>query len=165
MKKILEEKLLEFIDEKYHEMFEFFDTKFGYSAKINSSVLIRIYTDIKSCYRLEFIKNADTMEYFKGKDIAKEKESVYQIDCAKKQEALFKTLDSLKEPISIQSNRIANNYHVDSFGCCGHYEECSNAKRCIMADVDKDFYRGCQYRKNLENGNIFYGKVSNKQEL
>lgn len=44
---------------------------------------------------------------------------------------------------------------VDSFGCCGHYRECSNLRKCLFND---DTHKGCQYRINLENGHIFYGK-------
>ena len=40
------------------------------------------------------------------------------------------------------------------FGCCGAYKDCSIAGRCIHgAETD---YAGCQYRKNLEAGRIFY---------
>ena len=43
-----------------------------------------------------------------------------------------------------------------SFACCSQYEACSDAKRCIH--VNQLYSRACQYRKNLENGKIFYGK-------
>ena len=42
----------------------------------------------------------------------------------------------------------------EKFGCCHRYKECSDAKKCLHPDL---FYsRACWYRKNLENGNIFY---------
>lgn len=42
-----------------------------------------------------------------------------------------------------------------TFGCCSKYEQCSDARKCIH---DYKLYaKGCQYRKNLENGLIFYG--------
>ena len=47
---------------------------------------------------------------------------------------------------------------VFEFGCCQRYEQCSDAKECLIKDTDPIFARGCQYRKNLESGRIFYGK-------
>lgn len=47
----------------------------------------------------------------------------------------------------------------ESFGCCGRYVECSDAKQCIHPD--KLFARACAYRRNLEKGKIFYGKNKN----
>ncbi len=47
----------------------------------------------------------------------------------------------------------------DGFHCCGKYNECSDAKKCVHRE---DFYaRGCSYRKNLEVGRIFYGQNRN----
>lgn len=45
------------------------------------------------------------------------------------------------------------------FGCCNDFILCSDARRCLKAK-DPD-YNGCQYRKNLEAGRIFYGKNRN----
>lgn len=58
-------------------------------------------------------------------------------------------------------NRIVQ-YRIDnfvpsmpSFGCCDKYMVCSEAKKCVQ---DNPFYfRACQYRKNLLEGNVFYG--------
>ena len=41
-----------------------------------------------------------------------------------------------------------------SFACCSRYEECSKEKKCIHKN--KLYAMACQYRKNLEAGNIFY---------
>ena len=46
------------------------------------------------------------------------------------------------------------------FGCCSQYEECSNAKRCIHPN--RLYSTACAYRRNLENGRIFYGKNRNR---
>lgn len=51
---------------------------------------------------------------------------------------------------------------VESFGCCNDHVRCSDAKCCLHAD-DK-FYLGCIYRKNLEEGHIFYGKNRNVED-
>lgn len=47
----------------------------------------------------------------------------------------------------------------DPFGCCSAYIECSDAKKCIR--IDPMFYGRCQYRRNLIEGRIFYGKNKN----
>ncbi len=46
--------------------------------------------------------------------------------------------------------------HGESFGCCSQYEVCSDKKECVHDDIE--FYLSCQYRLNLINGHIFYGK-------
>lgn len=46
------------------------------------------------------------------------------------------------------------------FGCCSSYIKCSDERQCIHKD--DEIYAGCQYRKNLEAGNIFYGKNAGK---
>lgn len=45
---------------------------------------------------------------------------------------------------------------MDNFGCCSLYEECSRALKCLRADRPE--YGGCGYRRNLEDGRVFYGK-------
>ncbi len=43
---------------------------------------------------------------------------------------------------------------ADKFGCCSKYKECSKAKKCLHNNL---FYsKACWYRKNLEDGKIFY---------
>lgn len=44
---------------------------------------------------------------------------------------------------------------VDTFGCCHRYLECSNEKKCIHPNMIQSL--GCLYKRNLENGRIFYG--------
>lgn len=44
----------------------------------------------------------------------------------------------------------------DAFGCCSRYRQCSDEKRCVISDYTHSAH--CAYRKNLENGRIFYGK-------
>lgn len=48
---------------------------------------------------------------------------------------------------------------VDYFGCCHRFTECSDNKCCTHPD--KLQAKGCYYKKNLENGKIFYGKNKN----
>lgn len=50
---------------------------------------------------------------------------------------------------------ILNNYtSSNTFGCCSRYAECSASKKC--SHPNKLYAKGCQYRKNLEKGKIFY---------
>jgi len=46
--------------------------------------------------------------------------------------------------------------NVELFSCCSRYIQCSDEKVCIQPN--KRLSVGCQYRKNLESGRIFYGK-------
>lgn len=46
----------------------------------------------------------------------------------------------------------------EAFSCCSRYRECSDAGCCLIADQPRS--AACAYRKNLELGNIFYGKRS-----
>lgn len=48
---------------------------------------------------------------------------------------------------------------ADSFGCCSQFTECSDAKKCVHEN--KLYSTACIYRRNLENGKIFYGKNRN----
>lgn len=50
-------------------------------------------------------------------------------------------------------------YQYSTFACCSRYEACSDARSCIHPDVK--FALGCQYRRNLMEGKIFYGKNRN----
>ena len=45
---------------------------------------------------------------------------------------------------------------VDRFGCCGLYEKCSDAGKCIHEN--KLYSKACFYRSRLERGCIYYGK-------
>ncbi len=60
---------------------------------------------------------------------------------------------------AILNNAVKNYSGSSVFGCCHKYVECSDAKKCLHRDLL--YARGCQYRKNLESGRIFYGKNKN----
>ena len=49
--------------------------------------------------------------------------------------------------------------NVELYSCCSRYVQCSDVKVCIQPD--KRLALGCQYRKNLTGGRIFYGKNCN----
>lgn len=46
-----------------------------------------------------------------------------------------------------------------TFDCCGRYEACSDAGRCIHPNSEEAL--GCSYKRNLAKGRIFYGKNKN----
>lgn len=46
-----------------------------------------------------------------------------------------------------------------AFDCCSRYEACSDAKQCVHPDPMVSV--GCSYRRNLNQGRIFYGKNRN----
>lgn len=74
--------------------------------------------------------------------------------------AIINERRELMEQLSLFQNESQNEAEqqtkkTDSFSCCSHYRECSDAKKCIM---DIEGYEGCTYRTNLEKGKIFYGK-------
>ena len=43
---------------------------------------------------------------------------------------------------------------AEGFACCSRYEACSESKKCIHPNLL--YAKACQYRKNLEEGKIFY---------
>ncbi len=45
-------------------------------------------------------------------------------------------------------------FNFPRFGCCSRYKECSKEKKCVHPDLI--YATACEYRKNLENGKIFY---------
>lgn len=57
---------------------------------------------------------------------------------------------------------IVSLFAFDRFDCCGKFKECSDAGRCLHDDML--YSTACTYRRKLENGIVFYGKKSTKQE-
>ena len=49
--------------------------------------------------------------------------------------------------------------HGDLFGCCSKYVQCSDSKKCVHEDFLLSL--GCQYRINLLEDRVFYGKNKN----
>lgn len=63
------------------------------------------------------------------------------------------------EPISAVYMTVLADFGGERFGCCSRYEQCSDAKECVHPDFILS--RACAYRRNLEEGRIFYGKNRN----
>ena len=69
--------------------------------------------------------------------------------------AISKESNALEELIrNIVIYRIRNYKSSAKFSCCSRFKECSDARKCIHPN--RLYATGCTYRKNLENGKIFY---------
>lgn len=55
---------------------------------------------------------------------------------------------------TILNYTIKNYFPSHKFGCCSKYKECSKAGQCLHED--KFYAKGCYYRRNLEQGKVFY---------
>lgn len=68
-------------------------------------------------------------------------------------------LNQFKKLLMEKKRFLFRNLVTDTFACCNDFQKCSDAKECLH---QRDcFYNGCYYRKNLEQGKIFYGKNRN----
>lgn len=146
------------------------DKIIGYSYQMMGRILLRVKTNMKDIYRIEFLNYQDL-----AKDIKLLINSKYQlkeskhenlrtitIDTVKEEKTLMNTLHDLENVFREKMFDLYLNYStIMTYGCCGRYLLCSNEKRCVMHDIDPIYARGCQYRKNLEAGKIFYGKNKN----
>ena len=66
------------------------------------------------------------------------------------------TDESLAEALRLQIKGLKIS---SPFGCCSKFVQCSDSQKCIHSDLV--YALACQYRKNLEQGRIFYGKNKN----
>lgn len=64
-------------------------------------------------------------------------------------------LDLFLDYTNYSFEEIISSVSAASFGCCGLFEQCSNARKCLKESDAQ--YTGCLYRKNLEENRIFYG--------
>ena len=171
MKDIIVKKINDLLSDDYKNQLSFSEIKKGYSMYLYSNVLLRIDASLKSKYRITFLNNSEINEFIPLNLNAVKKEIkdtngnvtiTYQIEIEKQDEVLLTTLDSLSLAIVEQSKFIFENHApAMTFGCCGKYLECSDAKDCLQKYIDYEYAKGCSYRKNLESGRIFYGKNKN----
>ena len=68
-------------------------------------------------------------------------------------------IEGLKESIGNIFEYEIKRTHGDLFGCCSRYVQCSDSWKCIHEDFLLSL--GCQYRINLLENRIFYGKNKN----
>jgi len=73
---------------------------------------------------------------------------------------MLEDINKINEEIQFVFKKLFTDYIKSnlSFGCCSHYIECSDNLKCINPDIKLKL--GCQYKTNLDNKRIFYGKNS-----
>ena len=71
----------------------------------------------------------------------------------------FDEITTLKDSIGDILQYEFKRTHGDAFGCCSRYLQCSDSRKCIHEDFVASL--GCQYRINLLEDRIFYGKNKN----
>lgn len=76
-------------------------------------------------------------------------------------------IDNIND-IQLLSNEIAEIFKTlfiqyinneENFGCCSKFVQCSDNLKCVNDDIRLRL--SCMYKKNLDNGRIFYGKNKN----
>lgn len=150
--------------------FSFDQNKKGYSATLFSNVLVNIDISLQTSNRIIFRGNEELKDlipsafnlFIKYDETGEKSLPVYTIEINKGDDLLINSLIDLRSVIAKQQEWIFEQHPAEfSFGCCSHYQECSNAKRCTEYSKNRPFYKGCSYRKNLENGKIFFGDNRN----
>lgn len=143
-----------------------------YNAPMESEVLV--FKEINNCSSVYFLNTG--MVFFQVRLRKKTKYLLLPEDCESELPDSITVCRSKSDPgmirvplnspddillyASILRNvlmKISKRYQT--FGCCSRYEACSDARTCIHPDVK--FALGCQYRHNLMDGKIFYGKNKN----
>lgn len=127
-----------------------------YRTTCNTALFCRLKLNGKSQY-MSF--NVKYIELFKSLNI-----DVYQI---KSDPAFIRVpldilngLDCKKEELSKIFNCIfLDSFSFGKFDCCGRYEQCSDLKKCVHDDPL--YSTACTYRKQIENGTVFFGNNRN----
>ena len=126
------------------------------SVRASSSVVVKVKKFVKYGYtRVSFKPKYD--KYFDGYTIE-------EYDDGEKALHMIR-VDDLDQVLLLADN--IGNVLLDAissmgnagFGCCSRFIDCSDAGHCLMPD--KKLAIECAYRKNLEDGRIFYGKNKN----
>lgn len=177
VKEILE-NIIDEIDEKkipklQRENIVIKENKDSISFFVYGSIILKLFVQKQLSFEVREISQDDikklvelekeslktiTKEDFAGKfsKVSKREGNINYIKCnIEKIDNIYKAKDEIKD-IYYYLFLLAP---VDSFGCCSRYIECSNARKCI--NPDKKMAQGCQYKENLKNGRIFYGKNRN----
>ena len=63
-------------------------------------------------------------------------------------------IDNLNKLNELLNKIFISSVSFETFGCCSRYKKCSEKQKCIHDDLL--YSSACMYRKNLENGRIFY---------
>lgn len=131
----------------------------SYSYRAYENILIKITYQVNSKF-IE-LRKAEGID----EDILREKFNNVKND----ENSLYYKINVLGvEDIKRLSNEIKLAYKylnkiepVISFGCCSRYIECSDKKECV--NTIRELRKGCIYKRNLEEGKIFYGKNANNK--
>lgn len=126
-----------------------------YRAKVDSTMIGRIkltgkkpYISFKEKY-LSWFKNKNVIFYNVKSDIG-----YFRIEISE-----FEKIESDITFPKLLTDMCLDAMSFNTFGCCAKYVECSNKRQCVHDD--QLYATSCMYRKNLENGRIFYGKNKN----
>jgi hypothetical protein len=129
------ENVLKLLEYKNHHSLVFVD-----------KLLFRVLLEKGECVlelQREYEKFFPGQEDLSGKWLRVHLKSVNEIDRLK---------DSIVNILAYELKRT----HGEAFGCCSKYMECSDSRNCIHDNFL--FSLCCQYRLNLLENNIFYGK-------
>lgn len=121
----------------------------GYIAvKAKSLLSVKIVVNSKSIW-MEYRAKYD--ELFSALTVTRSKEGNSRISFER-----FEDLLSMAELICVIATQDLMTLSGEGFACCSRFEECSDARKCTQSMLLLSF--ACQYRKNLEQGRIFYGR-------
>lgn len=150
----LNDLLLTIVQESNTEEFEFTPHKIkdGYSFRCYRVVWLKIIKK-KDKYVIEI--NNSQKGFYEGVKANIKNAKLVNGKIIIETEYPIENITALKNNLIDRYNFIRNHEPVEYFGCCSHFNECSNEKRCVQAD--KKLAKGCAYKKNLESGKIFYG--------
>lgn len=144
------------------------EIKDGFSFYLYSNILLRVRTNFKLFNRIEIISNSELKTYLPNHISVSQKQNpinngtyIYQIDVPKNN-SIEDVIAEIGKAIEYQSEYIFITHTPKlTYGCCGLYLECSNERRCLQKDKDREYAKGCAYKTHLENGKIFYGQNKN----
>ncbi len=122
------------------------------SVRANGTLVVKIVFRKKTSSFLVF--RVGNSRYFKDQTILDYDDEWNKVDIKSVEDVC-----ALKENISMVFVDVLKTYENESFGCCSRYLECSDAKECVHPSKIKR--EACQYKTNLEHGQIFYGKNKN----
>lgn len=114
-------------------------------------VIFRITSNTKGT-RIEIPQNR--LQYYDVEDLPLVPTSAKQ-PAWRKIDVMHDRLPALAEAACQDIANYLLTYPSD-FGCCSLNEQCSDAGKCLQSN--QDMAASCYYKKNLMQGNIFYGR-------
>ena len=129
--------------------FKFQKNKNNYSIKFKANIVFKL-NENKELFYIKTDFKDDVLLFFYDTDFTSDASFIrlpYTLVEKHKKEINSLFLIIVKKYLELSD--------VDTFGCCHRYLECSNEKKCIHPNMIQSL--GCLYKRNLENGRIFYG--------